>query len=151
MTITSKNEWGSIVRGFRNPLHVRRRAGTVEPFKFAESHGLGVFEHTEYRTGSCSVVPGDLIMLFTDGLFEVKIAKGDFYGEERLSAAVRQRIGIPTEELSTQVVDEIQQACVEKEFNDDVCLLGVEVVRTRCSRARARGGMKAGAASSDNW
>lgn len=35
------------------------------------------------------------------------------------------------EELFVQVLDEIQQACcVGKEFSDDVCLLGVEVVRT---------------------
>jgi len=117
--------------GHPNPLHVQRQAGTVETFQCGRSHGpvLGVFEHAEYCTGRCPVAPGDLIMLFTDGLFEVEIAKDDYYGQERLATAVRHRIGLPAEELFAQVLDEIQDACVDKEFSDDVCVLGVEVMR----------------------
>ena len=118
--------------GHPNPLQVRRHAGTVEPFQFIEPRGpaLGVFEDAQYRTGRCAVAPGDLIILFTDGLFEVEISKDDYYGEERLATGVRQRIGLPAEELFAQLLDEIQQASVDKEFSDDVCLLGVEIVRT---------------------
>ena len=118
--------------GHPNPLHVRRSAGTVEPFPAINPHGpvLGVFEHAEYATGKCAIAPGDLIILFTDGLFEVEIAKDDYYGEERLANAVRQRIGLSGEELFAQILSEIQEASVDKEFSDDVCLLGVEVVRT---------------------
>ena len=118
--------------GHPNPLHVRRHAGTVSPFPPIEPHGpvLGVFEHAEYRAGSCAIAPGDLIVLFTDGLFEVEIAKDDYYGEQRLAAAFHERIGLSAEEMFAQVLDEIQQASVDKEFSDDVCLLGVEVVRT---------------------
>ena len=125
--------------GHPSPLHVRRHAGTVEPFRSIEPHGpvLGVFEHAEYRGASCAVAPGDLIVLFTDGLFEVDVAADDYYGEARLAAAVRQRIGLPAEELFAQVIGEIQQASVDKEFSDDVCLLGVEIVRTGAAdRAR---------------
>ena len=118
--------------GHPNPLHVRRSAGTVEPFPAINPHGpvLGVFENAEYATGKCAIAPGDLIILFTDGLFEVEIAKDDYYGEERLANAVRQRIGLSGEELFAQILTEIQEASVDKEFSDDVCLLGVEVVRT---------------------
>lgn len=131
MTITSKHEWGSIVRGFETRCTsggARERSSLFNSQK-ATGQVLGAFEHTEYRTGRCGVVLGDLIMLFTDRLSEAEIAKDDYYGEERFAAAVRQRIGIPAEELLAQVLDEIRQACVEKEFGDDVCLLGVEVVR----------------------
>ena len=126
--------------GHPNPLHVRRSAGTVEPFPAINPHGpvLGVFEHAEYATGKCAIAPGDLIILFTDGLFEVEIAKDDYYGEERLANAVRQRIGLSGEELFAQILTEIQEASVDKEFSDDVCLLGVEVVRTLAAdQARA--------------
>jgi sigma-B regulation protein RsbU (phosphoserine phosphatase) len=126
--------------GHPNPLHVRRSAGTVEPFPAIKPHGpvLGVFENAEYRTGKCAIAPGDLIILFTDGLFEVEIAQDDYYGEERLANAVRQRIGLSGEELFAQILTEIQEASVDKEFSDDVCLLGVEVVRTLAAdQARA--------------
>lgn len=118
--------------GHPNPLHVQRHAGTVETFQCGREHGpvLGVFERAEYCTGRCPVAPGDLLMLFTDGLFEVEIAKGDYYGQERLATAVRRRIGLPAEELFAEVLDEIQHLCVDKEFCDDVCVLGVEVMRT---------------------
>ena len=34
-------------------------------------------------------------MLFTDGLFEVEIANGEFYGQERLLTAVRDQMRLP--------------------------------------------------------
>jgi len=79
MTITSKHEWGSIVRCFetRCTSGGARERSSLSNSQKATGQVLGVFEHTEYRTGCCGVVPGDLIMLFTDGLFEVEIAKGD--------------------------------------------------------------------------
>jgi hypothetical protein len=72
-------------------------------------------------------------MLFTNGLFKVEIAKGYYYGEERLAAAVRQRIGIPAKELFAQVLDQIQQACALVQPS---------------TRARWH---ESGRASSDNW
>jgi len=52
--------------GHPPPFHVRRGLGTVEALSFDEAQ-----YGTSYRTTAAQ----DLIMLFTDGLFEVEIGK----------------------------------------------------------------------------
>jgi sigma-B regulation protein RsbU (phosphoserine phosphatase) len=111
---------------------VRRGLGTVEALSFDEGHGpaLGIFDEARYGTGYRTTAAQDLIMLFTDGLFEVEIGNRDYYGQERLLAAVRNRMCLPAGELFREVLAEIQEQRVSYEFADDVCLLGVEIQRT---------------------
>lgn len=118
--------------GHPRPFHVQRQAGIAEPFPNGESHGpvLGIFPHAEYRGGVCAVAPGDLIVLFTDGVYEVKIASDDYYGEQRLLGAVRDRMLQPAAELFGEVLSEIQETCLTRQFADDVCLVGIEIVQT---------------------
>jgi len=118
--------------GHPPPFHVRRGAGVVEALGFDEGHGpvLGIFEDAEYCTGYCATAAQDLVVLFTDGLFEVEIANGEYYGQERLLAAVRDRMRLPAGELFGEVLAEVQERCVSREFEDDVCLVGMEVMRT---------------------
>jgi len=68
-------------------------------------------------------------MLFTDGLFEVETADNEYYGADRLLAAVRMRMHLAARELIGEVVAEIQRSCVSGQFTDDMCLLGVELRR----------------------
>ena len=72
---------------------------------------------------------GDLIALFTDGLIEAEGANNESFSPERLLEAVRQRVKQPTNELFTGVLDEIKQFSANSEFEDDVCIVGVEVKR----------------------
>src|SRR5271165_3605657 len=116
-----------------HPLHVRREAGVVELLRPNGSQGpvLGIFEGARYQNCTSRALANDLIVLFTDGLFEVEVGTSDeYYGEERLLAAVRKRMRLPVGQLFAEVVAEIRQACMSGRFGDDVCILGMEVVRT---------------------
>jgi sigma-B regulation protein RsbU (phosphoserine phosphatase) len=115
--------------GHPTPLHVRRTAQTIEPLEFPNATpgpALGVFENYSYGTAHHPLAPGDLVLLFTDGLFEVHSAKDELYGQERLLAAVRARLQQPTTELLDNLFTEIQQFAATRSFQDDVCLIGVE-------------------------
>ena len=46
----------------------------------------------------------DLVVLFTDGLFEVETAEDDYYGADRLLAAVRKRMHLAAGQLFGEVV-----------------------------------------------
>ena len=72
----------------------------------------------------------DLLVLFTDGLFEVETAEDDYYGADRLLAAMGKRMHLAAAQLIGEVVAEIQGSCISGQFTDDICLLGVEVRRT---------------------
>lgn len=118
--------------GHPRPFHVRRHTGVAEPLPFQGPQGpvLGIFERATYHNSYGEASANDLIVLFTDGLFEVEMADDDYYGAERLLAAVRKRMHLPAGQLFAEVVAEIQRSCVSGQFTDDMCLLGVELRRT---------------------
>jgi sigma-B regulation protein RsbU (phosphoserine phosphatase) len=118
--------------GHPSPLWVRREAGIVEPLACEAGPALGVFPDMIYETAQCQTAPRDLIMLFTDGLFEVESAQeevDDEYGEERLHEAVRRRIQLPSSTIFDGILTELQAFSGQAEFEDDVCAVGVDIVR----------------------
>ena len=118
--------------GHPQPIHIQRAAGLVEPLQFQGIQGpvLGIFEKAIYENSHGKAAANDLVALFTDGLFEVETADDEYYGPNRLLAAMRRRLHLPAEQLFSEVVAEVQQACKCGQFADDMCLLGVELLRT---------------------
>jgi sigma-B regulation protein RsbU (phosphoserine phosphatase) len=111
---------------------VQRHAGTVETLRFPNCRpgpALGVFEESVYPLCQCALAPHDLIVLFTDGLYEVEGADGDEYGQERLLAAVRKRVSLPAGQLFDELLADVQHYASNRGFVDDVCIVGVEVGR----------------------
>ena len=118
--------------GHPSPIRLRRDAGLAEPLKFYDSrHGpaLGLFEKSTYPVCHCPIAVNDLIFLFTDGLYEVEGSEGEEFGEERLLAAVRKRVRLPAETLFEELLGKVQSFAGKKDFEDDVCLVGMEAAR----------------------
>jgi sigma-B regulation protein RsbU (phosphoserine phosphatase) len=129
--------------GHPNPLHLRREVGAVEPLRFADGKpgpALGVFEDSVYATASRPLAVRDLVILFTDGLFEVDSRHQEQYGQDRLLTAVRQRIHQPLSALLGELLADIQQFSGAAEFVDDVCLVGIEVARVGQATKEGQGG-----------
>jgi sigma-B regulation protein RsbU (phosphoserine phosphatase) len=117
--------------GHPPPLHLRRRAGVAEPLPFPKSAGpaLGLFSDATYIACERELAEDDLLLLFTDGLFEVTGPDGNEFGSARLLQAARERMHLPLAGVVDGLIDDVRQFCRSNEFEDDVCLLGVEAVR----------------------
>ena len=117
--------------GHPSPLHLRRKDGEVAPILSNGSLGpaLGLFEDATYLSCLRPIAPGDLVMMFTDGLFEVDGPDDQYYDQERLLAAVRKRVELRPPRLFTELLTEIREFSLSKEFGDDVCLVGMEVAQ----------------------
>jgi PAS domain S-box-containing protein len=116
--------------GHPRPFLIHRLSATVEVLKNADGKArpaLGLFADSTYPTVSCPLSAGDLVMLFTDGLYEVEGAGDEPFSQELLLAAVRLHASMRGPELFTAVLTEIQQFSASHEFSDDVCLVGMEV------------------------
>jgi len=118
--------------GHPSPFHVCRVRGVAEPLRSNGPQGpaLGIFESAAYQSSHRDASTNDLVVLFTDGLFEVETLDDEYYGSQRLLAAVGKRMSLPTGQLFGEVVAEIRQSCVSGQITDDMCLLGVEIART---------------------
>jgi|GEM_PF-1595087 serine phosphatase RsbU (regulator of sigma subunit) len=117
--------------GHPSPLHVRRSELVVESLYANNQAGsaLGLFEDSVYPTVRRKVAADDLVVLYTDGLYEVYDVNGQQYGEERLLAALRKRIHLPCTELFDEVLQEMRRFSHTNTFADDVCLVGMEIAR----------------------
>jgi sigma-B regulation protein RsbU (phosphoserine phosphatase) len=122
--------------GHPNPLHLTRSgngsAATASPLMGARpGPALGLFDGAKYETLSCKLSSRDVVLLFTDGLFEVEGSGGQLYDYQKLSRAVGDRTELPAVELCRSLIDEVQQFSATQEFNDDVCLVAMDIDRLK--------------------
>ncbi|HTL59538.1 MAG TPA: SpoIIE family protein phosphatase [Candidatus Limnocylindrales bacterium] len=114
--------------GHPSPFKVRRDSPTVELLRdYDPRHGpaLGLFDKPQYPTCRAPLAENDLILLFTDGLYEVDNADQEEFGQDRLRAAVRRHLHLPTEQLLDAILGDVQAFSTSREFDDDVCLVAM--------------------------
>ena len=115
--------------GHPKPLLIRRSASRVEPLANAAGKSqpvLGLFEDATYQTSEVKLDPKDLVMLFTDGLYEVQDRNNELYSQEMLVAGVQQRTQLPAPQLFDELLAEIRRFAADSAFADDVCLVAIE-------------------------
>jgi phosphoserine phosphatase RsbU/P len=116
--------------GHPAPLCVHRARRSAEPLPLRGSKPdpvLGIFDDAEYHSSFCELCTGDILLLFSDGLFEVEGTDGQYYDQLRLLESVSQRAGLRADELCKELVSEVQQFAATKDFADDVCLIAMEI------------------------
>ena len=119
--------------GHPKPLLIRRSASRVEPLVNATGKSqpvLGLFEDATYQTTEVKLNPKDLVMLFTDGLYEVQDRNDELYSQEMLVAGVQRRAQLSAPQLFDELLAEIRSFAADSGFSDDVCLVAVEYAGT---------------------
>jgi sigma-B regulation protein RsbU (phosphoserine phosphatase) len=114
------------------PLVARRNSGQIETLKPAtktSQPALGLFEKAAYQTFEITLAPSDLVLLFTDGLYEVQSPAQELYTQEMLTAAANKNLSLPTAQLFDSLLQEVKGFAAGHEFTDDVCVVGVELAR----------------------
>lgn len=74
---------------------------------------------TEERT--YRLQPGDVLVLYTDGVLEAKSASGEYYGPERLERCIERHGELPAERICELVMAEVQEWTAVQD--DDMTLL----------------------------
>jgi sigma-B regulation protein RsbU (phosphoserine phosphatase) len=74
--------------------------------------------------------PGDVVLLFTDGLSEAMNAEGDCFGETRLGALVAAQADTPFEGLGRRILDEVRAFAAHTAQQDDMTMVMLRVDRT---------------------
>jgi phosphoserine phosphatase RsbU/P len=116
--------------GHPKPLIVRHASGQIEPLANDCGRGqpaLGLFdEPPPYQTTETTMARGDFLMLFTDGLYEVQGANEELYTQQRLMVDMQHLLGQPAGELFDNLLETIRTFSTDREFEDDVCLVGMK-------------------------
>jgi len=118
--------------GHPKPLLVSRSANAIKPLANASGRGqpaLGLFEDPTYETTEHPIQAGDFLMLFTDGIYEVQGQHEEMYSQERLMHDVKNLIALPSSEMFDQLIEVVRGFALNGEFEDDVCMVGVDFVK----------------------
>jgi serine phosphatase RsbU (regulator of sigma subunit)/catechol 2,3-dioxygenase-like lactoylglutathione lyase family enzyme len=94
-----------------------RRDGTVERLA-ATSTVLGLFRQWECSVGETRLDPGDLLVLYTDGVTEAFDEAGDEFGEERFLAAVRRHRHRSPASLLDALLEEVREFSPHEQHDD---------------------------------
>jgi serine phosphatase RsbU (regulator of sigma subunit) len=118
--------------GHPSALHIQHGNGAAHKLQGHVRHGpaMGIFPTASYVTSSSPMKKGDRVMLFTDGLFEVEDASGTVFTEEQLHTTVARYAALPAQEFFDRVINGVRQFSERKSFDDDVCVVGMEVQHT---------------------
>jgi PAS domain S-box-containing protein len=115
--------------GHPRPFLIHRDRGEVDILKYDDGKArpaLGLFENTAYPTASRPLAGGDIVMLFTDGLYEVEGPDHKEFSQDQLLEVVRRHAHLHCEDLFNELLKEIPEFAEGHEFTDDVCLVGME-------------------------
>lgn len=68
-----------------------------------------------------SVEPGDIVLLYTDGITEAENANGEMFGEQRLRDLLLQNANLPLKRLGDAIFTEVMS--YQEEQKDDISLV----------------------------
>jgi sigma-B regulation protein RsbU (phosphoserine phosphatase) len=114
------------------PFRLRRDTGAVEELLFAEGSkgpAIGLFGDSIYRHTEAQLSVNDLLVFYTDGLSEAKGNDKEYYESGRMMGELKTNITLPPAQLLNELVAGARDHSGRMDFDDDVCLLGMELTR----------------------
>jgi sigma-B regulation protein RsbU (phosphoserine phosphatase) len=84
---------------------------------------LGMMPDVTFSEQRVELTSGDSLVVYSDGISEAMNELGDFFGDERLLAVVRQSAGLPPEMIGARVLDAVATFVGDAVPNDDVSLI----------------------------
>jgi hypothetical protein len=87
---------------------------------------LGLFAEAEFPLARSRLLPGDALILFSDGVIEANDEQGRYFGRERRAAAARQRRHLPAAGMQASLLADIRAFCGRDDFEDDLTLMIVK-------------------------
>lgn len=106
---------------------LRRAAGTFERL---ETGGLplGLMPAARYESGQISLGPGDVLLVFTDGLVEAENANEEEFGESRMLRILGSRSDMRATELLKDLMTSADQFTGSAPQHDDITCLVMRVL-----------------------
>jgi sigma-B regulation protein RsbU (phosphoserine phosphatase) len=108
--------------GHESPILFRARGG-VEKLGFGGPLLSGVLEGVSYRKLEVKLEPGDLLLLYTDGVVEVMRGEWEEFGVSRLEEVVQRSRDLPVSEVISEIVRATQQFTGSEDYEDDFTLV----------------------------
>ena len=110
------------VNAGQTPPLLRRHDGRYERLE-GTGIALGMFEHATYRSADTVLLPGDTLVLYSDGITEAEDPQGRPFEETGLEAVMSTYAAFPAAEMGTETLKAVERHAHDFRFSDDLTIL----------------------------
>ncbi len=89
---------------------------------------IGLIETFPYQQGTVTMIPGDTLIAFTDGISEAMNRSDDEWGEEEVVRSVESCHGLPAKQVLDRLFQDCDQFVAGAKQHDDMTLVVLRVV-----------------------
>jgi sigma-B regulation protein RsbU (phosphoserine phosphatase) len=106
-----------------NSVYLYRVATNQEIWLRPTGPAIGVMDGFNIRSVDVRLEPGDILLLYTDGITEAINQQGTFWGEDRLADIIRQNANSSAEQLIQKILQALKDHTDGSPLADDVTLM----------------------------
>jgi len=110
--------------GHNPPLVLRKGGEAFEPLRNC-GPPLGMFDDMSYAPRSIALAPGDMVLLYTDGVTEAEDAQSAQFGMKRLEEAILEMRGEPAHSAVEHVIKRVAEFVKGAPQSDDITCVAV--------------------------
>ncbi len=115
----------TVCRGGHSPPFVLKADGSI--YKIGQpGRAIGMFDDANLTEQETRLAPGDVLVLYTDGVVEARSPDGLFFGEERLTALLRSSVALDASTIASRIERTVRDF-QEQTPRDDVAVLVLRV------------------------
>lgn len=125
---SARREMNYVNAGHNPPMVFRSRGGGLDVMRLASSGTiLGVFPDAAFEQQCFAFVPGDLLVVYSDGVTEAVNEANEFFDDERLQEVVRHHAGLPAQAIVDRVLAEVFEFAGGRPQNDDITIIVAKI------------------------
>lgn len=113
--------------GHNPPLIYRAKDGAHEEL-YVTGAALGMMDGLEYEERQVAFQPGDILVMYTDGIVEAMNGKGELFGLKRLESSIKAAAHEPSKRLMEKILEDISLFSGTEEQSDDITVIVVKAV-----------------------
>ena len=112
--------------GHSPPMVFNSQSGEVLQRLEYTGKPLGLFEDEVWEHGEIELSPGDVVVIYTDGVSEAQNEQGEFFDENGLVASVKHHLGAPADNITQGILSDVGEFIAGAPQVDDI---GIAVLK----------------------
>jgi sigma-B regulation protein RsbU (phosphoserine phosphatase) len=109
--------------GHNPPYLIRAEQSGTEEALSRTGIPMGIEENSTWTKESVTILTGDVLLLFTDGIPDAQNDQGTFFDDESILEVARENIGRMAYEIQSEILKSVQNFVGNSPQSDDITLM----------------------------
>jgi len=109
--------------GHNSPLLISPKNGGIIHALTPTGMPMGIDEDSTWTQATIQIEPGDVLILYTDGIPDTQDAEGSFFKERRLIEVIQNQVDSPAQDIQSAILDAVEDFAGGSAQFDDITLL----------------------------